>query len=271
MTIPSVFHREKTINKVVLIQTEDILPNPAQPRYEFRQEELQSLAESIKENGILQPLTVRRNLKGQFELISGERRLRAAKLAGMAFAPCIIMETDGRQSAVFALLENIQRQDLNFFEEAKALNNLILEWNITQEEAAVRLGMAQSTVANKIRLLKLSEGVQQKVVEYHLTERHARALLKLREEHQQVAAADFIGKNKLNVAKAEQYIEKLIKYPLGPIPKRKIPIIKDVRLFLNTVNKAIDTMKKAGIPAEAKKKEQDDYIEYVVRIPLQHV
>ena len=264
----SLFTKEKVVNKVVLIASKDIVPNPAQPRVDFNENELKGLAESIRENGILQPISVRRNQEGNYELISGERRLKASRMVGMQTVPCIVIDTSDRQSAVFALLENIQRQDLNCFEEAKALSSLISEWNITQEEAALRLGMAQSTVANKLRLLKLPEEAAQIIAEKGLSERHARALLKLREPEAQISAALWIAEQNLNVVQAETYIESLLVQPKEPQNKRKRLIVKDIRLFLNTINKAIDTMKQAGIPAQAQKKQQDGFIEYVVKIPI---
>ena len=266
----SLFNKEKVVNKVVLIPAAEIVPNPAQPRVDFNDKELQSLAESIRENGILQPISVRRSSSGSYELISGERRLKAAQLVGMEQVPCIVIDTSDRQSAVFALLENIQRQDLNCFEEAKALEALINEWNITQEEAASRLGMAQSTVANKIRLLKLPEEAAQIIADNNLSERHARALLKLKDPDRQIAAAAWIAEQNLNVVQTEKYIESLLIEPKEPQIKRKRLIVKDIRLFLNTINNAIDTMKQAGIPAQAQKKQEDDYIEYVVKIPIRN-
>ena len=260
------FGKEKTINKVVLVDADQIVPNPNQPRRVFSEEKIKQLADSILQNGLLQPLTVRKKTDGGYELICGERRLRASKKAGMEQVPCIVLETDERQSAVLALIENIQRSDLNFFEEAYAIRNLIVEWGITQEEASVKLGKAQSTVANKLRLLKLDEAEQEMILENGLTERHARALLKIENPLLRRTALARIADKKMNVGQAEKYIEELL---IEPRPeKKRILLIKDVRLFLNTINKALDTMKRAGIPAEAVKKQEDGFIEYLVRIPL---
>ncbi|MDF2567317.1 MAG: parB5 [Oscillospiraceae bacterium] len=264
----SIFSKERVVNKVVLLNTNEIVPNPAQPRLTFNHEELMGLAKSIKENGVIQPISVRKNVNNQFELISGERRLKASKLAGMDSIPCIISDVSDKQSAILALLENIQRKDLNFFEEAGALVSLLSEWNITQEEAAFRLGMAQSTIANKIRLLKLKEEEQKLIVANNLTERHARAVLKIKTDDLRKQAIKYIIKNNLNVAQSEKYIEALINNNGKDPNKRRLMIVKDVRLFFNTINKAIDTMKKAGIAAQAKKTDQGDYIEYVVKIPI---
>lgn len=260
------FAKNKIINKVVLINIGEISPNPAQPRTDFYHDELQALAQSIEENGILQPLTVRENMKGKYEIIAGERRLRAADLAGLKEVPCIIIETDSKQSAVFALIENIQRQDLNFFEEAVAISNLIIEWNVTQEEASRRLGKAQSTIANKMRLLKFDEQQQKKILDNGLTERHARALLKITDPMVLDKAIYYISAKHLNVKQSEKYIKDLIESENKP-KRNFIPVIKDVRLFLNTINRAIETMQSAGIPAKAEKREQEDCIEYIVRIP----
>ena len=151
------FSKEKVINKVVSLPVDKIVPNPAQPRQNFAEEDLRELADSIRENGVLQPITVRRGADGGYELISGERRLRASKMAGRAEIPAILVDSSSRQSAIYAILENIQRRDLDIFEEAKALQMLIHEWGVTQEEAARKLGRAQSTIANKLRLLPLGE------------------------------------------------------------------------------------------------------------------
>ncbi len=265
------FGKEKTVNKVLLIDLTEILPNPNQPRRTFRAEELLELSESIRLNGLLQPLTVRKNRDGRYELISGERRLRAGKLAGLTQLPCIVMDTDERQSAVLALIENIQRSDLNFFEEAKAIQNLIVEWGITQEETSARLGKAQSTVANKLRLLKLNETEQQIILQGGLTERHARALLKIEDPSLRRAVIDQIIEAQMNVVSSEEYIDRKLAEAASPeeqLKKKRVLIVKDVRLFLNTINKALDTIKRAGIPAQAEKKEDGEYIEYHLRIPI---
>ena len=262
----AIFGKEKQVNRVISIHINEIFPNPNQPRTEFNEQELQQLSDSIRVNGLLQPLTVRKNVYQQYELISGERRLRASKLAGLTEIPAIVVDTDERQSAIFALIENIQRADLNFFEEAIAIKNLISEWNITQEEASERLGKAQSTLANKLRLLKLGSEEQQMILQNGLTERHARALLKINDEKKRTQALIHIVEKKMNVVQAETFIEQLLSEPKPE--KKRILIIKDVRLFINTINKALDTMKRAGIKVEAEKKQDDEFIEYVVRIPI---
>lgn len=259
------FVKEKTVNRVVEIETEKIEPNPYQPRRNF--EGLEELARSIRQNGILQPLTVRRE-NNSFQLVAGERRLRAAKMAGMTTVPCILVEMTGRNSAVMALIENIQRQDLSVFDEAEAIAKLIDYYGMTQEDAAVKLGKSQSTIANKLRLLKLSSPVREKIYEYDLTERHARALLKLDSEEKQLEAAELIHKRNLNVSAAENLIETMLeKQKEAASFKKRSAVFKDVRLFVNTINKAVEMMKAAGINADSRKIQDEDFIEYIVRIP----
>lgn len=256
--------KEKIVNKVVQIETDKILPNPYQPRRDF--EDLEGLAQSILQNGILQPLTVRRE-NGEIELVSGERRLRAAKMIGMETVPCIIVEMSGRNSAVMALIENIQRQDLSVFDEAEAIAKLIDFYGMTQEDAAVKLGKSQSTIANKLRILKLDQETKNKITEYGLTERHARALLKLPEERR-VEVVEAIHNRNLNVEATERLIETMMnkQTEIESLRKRSV-VFKDVRLFVNTINKAVEMMKAAGINADSKKIQQEDFIEYIVRIP----
>lgn len=260
----------KTVNRVVLIDVDLIRPNPAQPRTVFKQSEIESLAASIVQNGLLQPLSVRK-CEGYYELISGERRLRAIKYALMKEAPCIVVDTTDRQSAILALLENIQREDLNYFEEALALKNLMVEWGISQQELGTRLGYAQPTIANKLRLLRFDEVSRKLILGYELSERQARALLKLEEPELLQTAVEHIAAEKLNVAQTEAYIAGLTGKPICKKEKqhKKVhPIVKDVRLFLNTINHAVTVMKQSGIPASTEKIEQDDCITYVVKIPL---
>lgn len=257
--------KERTVNKVVLLDVNLIYPNPSQPRVVFQEEELRQLSESIAENGLLQPLTVR-NMGRYYELIAGERRLRALRLAKINQAPCIVIEASERQSAVFALLENIQRSDLNYFEEAVALKNLMVEWGLSQQELGSRFGMAQSTIANKLRLLKFDETIQSAILKAGLNERQARALLRLEDPKSISAAVEAVSSKKLNVAQTERYVDSLLQ---GKHPIRLThPIVKDVRLFFNTINRAISVMKESGIPASAQKIEKEDCIEYIVKIPM---
>lgn len=257
--------KEKVLNKVIQVETDKIDPNPYQPRKEF--DDIEGLAQSIRQNGILQPLTVRRT-DDRFQLVAGERRLRAAKLLNMEFVPCIVITITERNSAMMALIENIQRRDLSFFDEAEAIARLIDFYGMTQEDAAVKLGKSQSAIANKLRLLKLDKSLQGKITEYGLTERHARALLKLPEPQKQLEATEVIHEKKLNVEGTERYINSLIEKEKNFADlKRRSAAFKDVRLFVNTINKAIEMMKAAGINADSKKIQDEDYIEYIVRIP----
>lgn len=256
--------------KVVEIALDKIVPNPSQPRRIFSQTELDSLSESIRTNGLLQPILVRRKGFG-YELIAGERRLRACRIAGLKTVSCIINDCDEKQSAIYAMLENLQRQDLQIFEEAEGIQRLIAEWGVTQEEAAARLGKSQSTLANKIRLLRLSPAQRKKITEANLTERHARALLRIpQEDKRDLVLNEIIHKN-LNVHQTDELIDTLLlPLPVVEEPKARAShtfIIKDIRIFMNTINNAIDVMKKSGIQAVTQKKETDDYIECVVRIP----
>ncbi len=258
----------ETEQRVMHLRVEDIRPNPHQPRVVFHPEELRALSDSIRQNGILQPLTVRQ-CGEHYELIAGERRLRAAKLAGLRTVPCIVMEINDRNSAILALVENIQRQDLNYFEEAAALERLITYYGMTQEDAAVQLGRAQSTVANKLRLLRLTERERNYILENQLTERHARALLKLSSPDERMAVLEKVTKLGLNVEKTEQYIEEKIGRAKEQENFRKRSVLfRDIRLFTNTIQKAVETMQAAGIAAEVHKLQADTYTEYRIRIPM---
>ena len=268
------FGKDKSINRVLMIRVEAIRPNPAQPRRHFDEEELLSLSRSIQKNGLLQPLTVRKLGEDRYELIAGERRLRAAKLAHCRAVPCLVVSVNDQQSAIFALLENIQRQDLSFFEQARGILTLMETWGISQEEAAGRLGMAQSTLANKLRLLRLPEQIQKLVCAQGLTERHARALLRLTKEEEQQQVLEEIRLHDLNVAQTEQLIAKLLQDSEKP-PKAQKPkpvrIVKDVRIFYNTITNAVNLMRQSGIDAVAQKRESEEYIEFLLQIPKSQV
>lgn len=256
--------------KIVEIALDKIVPNPSQPRRVFPQAELDSLSESIRTNGLLQPILVRRKGFG-YELIAGERRLRACRIAGLKTVSCIVNDCDERQSAIYAMLENLQRQDLQIFEEAEGIQKLIAEWGVTQEEAAARLGKSQSTLANKIRLLRLTPSQRRKITDAHLTERHARALLRIPEDEKRDLVLNEIIHKNLNVHQTDQLIESLLT-PAEPTeePKSRVNrtfIVKDVRIFMNTIHHAIDIMKKSGIQAVSQQNETEEYIECVVRIP----
>ncbi len=260
--------KRQIAGQIILVEQESILPNPNQPRLRFDFDELNGLAESIRNNGLLQPLTVRPTEEGRFELIAGERRLIAARMVGIAKLPCILMDIDDEKSALFSLIENIQRQNLGFFEEALAIDKLSKDFGLTREEISKKLGKAQSTIANKLRLLGLSEEEQLKIVQCGLTERHARALLRLEDGKTRMRALSIIADRHLTVAESERLITQMLGRKKS---SRHIPLnnIRDVRLFVNTLNHAVDTIRRAGIDADSVKSETEEYIEYVVRIPKQ--
>lgn len=263
----SLFRKREGIfetGKVIYLPVDTLRPNPNQPRTQFDPGGLEELAQSIREHGILQPLSVRRREEG-WELVSGERRLRAARLAGLWEVPCIAVDVDDRASSLLALVENIQRRDLDYLEEAQALDKLIRTYHLSQEEAARRVGRSQSAVANKLRLLRLSPQVQDLLRRYGLTERHARALLRLEGDAAQRAALEHIASAGLTVAQTEQYIERLLTVQ----PKKRKPtyLIKDVRLFLNSLSRGLSVMQGAGIDAQCAREETDETILLTIRIP----
>lgn len=256
-------------NKISEIPIIKIRPNKAQPRKVFNEDELSALSRSIAENGILQPLTVRKASQSEFELIAGERRLRAAILAGMKRVPCIIVKCSDKESAVYALLENLQRADLGIFEEARGISRLIRRYGLTQEQAADKLGKTQSTIANKLRLLKLSGEEQEWIENAGLTERHARALLKIDDEDIRREVLSKIISDNLNVSQTEALVG-IYKHNNPKTEKnrgRSKAVIKDIRIFLNSINRAIDTMRLSGIDAQSVKTDSENFIEYTIRIP----
>ena len=244
-----------------------IRPNPQQPRRSFDEEGLAELAASIRSCGILQPLTVRRAGEG-YELVAGERRLRAARIAGLREVPCLVAQVGEEDSALLALMENLQRRDLDCWEEAQAIARLISRYGLSQEEAARRLGRAQPTGANKLRLLRLPEDVRALLRENGLTERHARALLRLQDPEVQRRAAGDMVRRGMNVAQAEAYVEKLLQSDQVTPPRgRSTYIIKDVRLFLNSVDRGLHLMRQAGVDAGWNRQDTDREILLTIRIP----
>lgn len=257
--------KNKTQCKVEFIPHELIFPNPNQPRVRFDYSELEGLAQSIRSNGILQPINVRALSDGKFELISGERRLRAARMIGLKQIPCVIMEITDEQSALFALIENVQREDLDFFEEAVALDRLLTDHGFSQEELSRKLGKAQSTMSNKLRLLRLPESMRDRITTANLTERHARALLQIPDNSTRSRVLDIVIERHLNVSETERLVSDVLKRRRNP-KKATIKGFKDMRIFINTLNHAVDVIRKAGIEADTAKSETDDYFEYVIRI-----
>lgn len=259
----------KDDNKVLQIPTIQIRPNKTQPRKTFDEDSLRLLAQSISTSGILQPLTVRKLSTTEYELVAGERRLRAAVLAGLSKVPCVLIKCTDKESAVFALLENLQRADLNMFEEARGISRLIRKFDLTQEEVARRLGKKQSTVANKLRLLKLTFEEQDWILGAGLSERHARALLRLEDQNVRREVLSKIIAESLSAKETEDEVVKILYNAtlIAPKTREQKFVIKDVRIFVNTITKAVDTMRLSGINAESQKRETDHYIEYTVKIP----
>lgn len=251
--------------QIQLLPHEIILPNPHQPRVRFDFNELEGLAISVRTNGMLQPINVRKLSDGKYELISGERRLRAARMVGMNKIPCVVMDVSDEQSALFAIIENVQRQNLDFFEEAVAIERLMTEHGLSQEEISRKLGKAQSTLSNKLRLLRLPEDLRDKITYAGLTERHARALLTLPDNPTRARVLDIITQRHLNVSESERLIND-IKHRKKSKNKPQMRAYKDMRIFLNTLNHAVDAIRKAGIEADTAKSETDEYFEYVIRI-----
>jgi ParB family chromosome partitioning protein len=246
--------------RVVFLPARSIQPNPAQPRKVFRQEALEELTESIRQHGILQPLSVRRVGTG-YELIAGERRLRAGMQAGLTEIPCIIMRMDEKESGMAALIENLQRQDLDFIEEARGISRLIEQWSMSQEQVAKLLGKSQSGIANKLRLLRHSPKVLQAIREAGLTERHARALLKLSEEAQKLQVIGMVSQLDMSVARTERYIDTLLEEPKKGSPK------VNLGAFLNNLNNTLARIQLSGIPAVSERRETESQIVLTITIP----
>ena len=268
--------------RILYLPVWEIHPNPNQPRTVFSVKGLEELSASIQEHGILQPLTVRRLEDRSYELISGERRLRAAKLARLETVPCILLKADDMESSLLALIENLQRRDLDFVDEALALEQLISTYHLSQEEAARRIGKSQSAVANKLRLLKLSPQVLETLRSHGLTERHGRALLRLSPE-QRGQVLDTIIQENLTVSKTEELVDQLLQppplpqAPPQPVPepsskkpvsrKKPVLLVRDIRLFLNTINHSMEVMRRSGISASCGREESQDAITLTIVIP----
>ncbi len=262
------FNKDKQIQKVVLLPLSSIVPNRAQPRTIFDDNSLYSLSQSIRENGILQPVCVRKN-GVLYEIISGERRCRASKLAGLTEIPCIVMEADDESAAILALIENIQRSDLSFFEEAIAISRLISEFGLTQQEAARRLGKAQSTVANKLRLLRFSDAEKNILAGSNVTERQARALIRIDDISVRTNALHEVVRRDLNLEQTEELVEKILSHGFEKNKKKgsifNIPV---PRVYINSINKIVSRMKNANIRCETVTNQVDGFYEYTIKIPL---
>lgn len=257
--------REKDCMRVVSLPISSIFPNPSQPRRFFDTVSLEELTASIEEFGVLQPISVRR-VRGGYELVAGERRFRAAENAGLDTIPAIILNVDEKKSALLALLENLQRDDLSFFEIAESYQSLIKNQGMTQEEIAKKLGKSQSNIANKLRLLRLYPKTRRLISEHSLSERHARALLHLTDEEAQLTAVRTINEKKLNVTQAEELIKKMLSAPCSPKQKLKLKSFQDIRVFTNTVKHALEIMKDGGVNADMETNSFDWGIEYIIKV-----
>ena len=261
--------REQEQN-ILQIPVGSIRPNPYQPRKVFTKTALDELCESIKVYGILQPINVRKIGQDSYELVAGERRLRAAKLAEMETIPAIVVNIDDQDSAVLALIENLQREDLNFIEEAEGFAHLLHDHNFTQQDIAEKVGKNQSTIANKLRILKLTPEIKAMLLEHKLTERHARALLKLPDEKLQLEVLQQVIKKDLNVKKTEKLIAEVLDKLSRPKETERRQNIKSAfnfKIYLNTLKNAFNAIKETGLNAEYKQLDKGDYVEVVVKIP----
>ena len=253
--------------RVTMLSPDVISPNPDQPRRYFDPDGLYELAESIRVHGILQPLSVRRKGGGRYELIAGERRLRAAMICGLEQVPCLVLEVSRESSCLLSLIENLQRRDLDFWEEAKALERLTTVYGLSQEEAAAQVGKSQSAVANKLRLLRLPQEVLALLRKHGFTERHARALLRLPTPEAQAAGADLLVKEGWTVARTEKYVEEVLRNQTKGKKTRPPLLIRDVRFFLNSLDHSLAVMRSAGVAAQCQRKEEGEDLLLTIRIP----
>lgn len=261
---------QKQGETIMELSIAEIQPNPFQPRLYFDPAQLEELSNSIREYGVLQPVIVRL-VDGKYQLVSGERRFRASMLAGKESIPALIRQLSDREVAEMALIENLQREDLNYFEEAEGYARLIQEFQITQEEVAKKMGKSQPTIANKLRLLQISQRVRKEISVDVITERHVRSLLKLKNEEQQLDVLNRIYKNNLNVRQTDDLIENVLIAEEENIREQKkkkmMKAIKDMKIFVNTIKGTVKTIQDAGMPAEISESENDEYLEVVIRLP----
>ena len=257
--------------RVCMISPDKLFPNPSQPRFIFEDEPLLRLADSIRRFGILQPLSVRpaRNSEGfteAYQIIAGERRWRAARILGLDYVPCLILDIDNKSSAELALIENIQREDLNIFEQAAAIASLIDIYGLTQEQAARQLSSSQAYIANKLRILKLTPKERTQIIKNKLTERHARALLRISDPETRLNVISHIAAKELNVCATERYIDSLLAEQ--QVSKCTIkPYLKDLRFFYNSVDKATSILKDCGFNVVTEKNELPSETLITIRIP----
>ena len=254
--------------RVLMLPLDSIEPSPYQARTAFDEQEIAALAVSILQNGLLQPVSVRRTGLHKYQLVAGERRLRACRLAKLEKIPAILADYDDSESAALGLLENLQRSQLDPFDTARGIKEVIRLWGCTQAEAARRLGLSQPALANKLRLLTLTPAQQQLCAAHHLSERHARAVLRL-PENRRTAALEKIARDKLSVRQADKLVDGMLAAPKAPSPcRRTIPMVRDVRFFVNTLQHAVDLMTQKGIAATTTCGKRDGCLEYTVRIPV---
>lgn len=247
-----------------------IKPNPYQPRKTFSQKGLEELSQSIKAFGIIQPISVRKLNAQSYELVAGERRLRASELAELKEIPAMVVEYRDKDSAMIAMVENLQREDLNFIEEAEGYNNLIMDHKFTQMELAEKLGKSQSTIANKLRLLKLPPDIKKSLVEENLTERHGRALLKLPDDNLRRIVLDKAIHNNLNVNSIETVVEDILdnlRKKDEKSYKQNIKSLISIRIYLNTIKKAYKAIREYGINAEYGEEDKGDYVLVTIKVP----
>ncbi|MBQ8163832.1 MAG: ParB/RepB/Spo0J family partition protein [Clostridia bacterium] len=269
------YQKTSAPDRIVMIPPSQISANPNQPRKIFSDEAIFKLADSIRQYGIIQPLVVRR-VNDSYELVSGERRLRAAKEIGLESVPCVIAQMTEEKSAQIAIIENLLREDLNMFEEALAFESLIDTYGITQEQLAKRLSNSQSYIANKLRLLRLDSETRERILENSLTERHARALLKIHDEEQRARILDKIIDEGLNVTRSEELIERAISKDVSIenqedeqiVQSAKIMPEKSVRAFYSSIERAINSMKTSGVNVKSRRIENDDFTEITILIPV---
>ncbi|MGI6587996.1 MAG: nucleoid occlusion protein [Peptococcia bacterium] len=260
---------EKKCEQIKEIEIDLIRPNPYQPRRYFDSFQLEELAKSIKEFGIIQPILVRQQ-ENYYELIAGERRLRASQNIGRQTIPAIVRAMSDQEIAEIALIENLQREDLNYFEEAEGYKRLFQEFNLTQEEMARRIGKSQSTIANKLRLLKLPPQIKNDINTDIITERHARALLRLPDIESQAYVLKLIYEQNLNVRETELFIAEHLTAKEGLLKSKKkkriVGVVTDIRIYLNTLKSAVTAIKEAGIEVKMREKNYTNYVEILLQI-----
>ncbi|MBE7046949.1 MAG: ParB/RepB/Spo0J family partition protein [Ruminococcaceae bacterium] len=256
-------------DSVVYIPVKAIRPNPYQPRKSFSQKALRELSESVKQYGVIQPVTVRQRGFYSYELVTGERRLKACQMAGIEKIPAIIIDTRENDTAIISLIENIQRENLSFFDEAEAISSLIETHNISQELLAKKLGKSQPSIANKLRLLRLDRKERSMIVEFGLSERHARSLIRICDSEKRMEILKKVCESNLNVRDTERLVDKVLydkENEKTPRKSKRIKLFTDIRVFTNTILHAVSSMKESGIDAESTRFENEDYYEYVIKI-----